>query len=72
MVKSVTLLFPGQGSQYVGMGKNLDQALFDKGNEILGYDLKKMMQEGPDDELKLTHNTQPAILKHSITLFKVL
>jgi [acyl-carrier-protein] S-malonyltransferase len=72
MVKSVTLLFPGQGSQYVGMGKNLDQALFDKGNEILGYDLKKMMQEGPDDELKLTHNTQPAILKHSITLFNEL
>lgn len=72
MVKSVTLLFPGQGSQYVGMGKNLDQSLFDKGNEILGYDLKKLMQEGPEDELKLTHNTQPAILKHSITLFNQL
>lgn len=72
MVKSVTLLFPGQGSQYVGMGKNLDQSLFDKGNEILGYDLKKLMQEGPDEELKLTHNTQPAILKHSITLFNQL
>lgn len=69
MVKSVTLLFPGQGSQYVGMGKNLDQSLFDKGNEILGYDLKKLMHEGPEEELKLTHNTQPAILKHSITLF---
>ena len=72
MVKSVTLLFPGQGSQYVGMGKNLDQSLFDKGNEILGYDLKKLMHEGPEDELKLTHNTQPAILKHSITLFNQL
>lgn len=72
MAKSVTLLFPGQGSQYVGMGKNLDQSLFDKGNEILGYDLKKLMQEGPEDELKLTHNTQPAILKHSITLFNQL
>lgn len=72
MAKSVTLLFPGQGSQYVGMGKNLDQTLFDKGNEILGYDLKKIMQEGPDDELKLTHNTQPAILKHSITLYNQL
>lgn len=69
MVKSVTLLFPGQGSQYVGMGKNLDHSLFDKGNEILGYDLKKLMHEGPEEELKLTHNTQPAILKHSITLF---
>ena len=72
MVKSVTLIFPGQGSQYVGMGKNLDQSLFDKGNEILGYDLKKLMQEGPEEELKLTHNTQPAILKHSITLFNQL
>lgn len=69
MAKSVTLLFPGQGSQYVGMGKNLDHSLFDKGNEILGYDLKKLMHEGPEEELKLTHNTQPAILKHSITLF---
>ena len=72
MVKSVTLLFPGQGSQYVGMGKNLDHSLFDKGNEILGYDLKKLMHEGPEEELKLTHNTQPAILKHSITLFNQL
>ena len=72
MVKSVTLIFPGQGSQYVGMGKNLDQSLFDKGNEILGYDLKRLMQEGPEEELKLTHNTQPAILKHSITLFNQL
>lgn len=72
MVKSVTLIFPGQGSQYVGMGKNLDHSLFDKGNEILGYDLKKLMHEGPEEELKLTHNTQPAILKHSITLFNQL
>jgi [acyl-carrier-protein] S-malonyltransferase len=69
MKKSVTLLFPGQGSQYVGMGKDLDHTLFDKGNEILGYDLKKLMHEGPEDELKLTHNTQPAILKHSVTLY---
>jgi [acyl-carrier-protein] S-malonyltransferase len=70
MTKSVTLLFPGQGSQYVGMGQNLSHELFDKGNEVLGYDLKKIMHEGPEDELKLTHNTQPAILKHSITLYQ--
>lgn len=69
MAKSVTLLFPGQGSQYVGMGKDLDQSLFDAGNDILGYDLKSIMQEGPEDELKLTHNTQPAIVAHSLTLF---
>lgn len=72
MTKSVTLLFPGQGSQYVGMGKNLDQTLFDKGNEVLGYDLKKIMHEGPEEELKLTHNTQPAILKHSVALYNQL
>lgn len=72
MTKSVTLLFPGQGSQYVGMGKHLDHSLFDKGNEILGYDLKKLMLEGPEEELKLTHNTQPAILKHSLTLLNQL
>lgn len=68
MIKSVTLLFPGQGSQYVGMGKDLDHALYDKGNEVLGFDLKKLMHEGPEEELKLTHNTQPAILKHSLTI----
>ena len=68
MIKSVTLLFPGQGSQYVGMGKNLDHTLYDLGNEILGFDLKKIMHEGPEEDLKLTHNTQPAILKHSITI----
>ena len=45
MIKSVTLLFPGQGSQYVGMGKNLDHSLYDLGNEILGFDLKKIMHE---------------------------
>jgi [acyl-carrier-protein] S-malonyltransferase len=69
MVKSVTLLFPGQGSQYVGMGKDLNHDLYNLGNEILGYDLKTIMHEGPEEELKLTHNTQPAILKHSLTLF---
>lgn len=68
--KSVTLLFPGQGSQYVGMGKDLDHSLFDEGNKLLGLDLKKLMHEGPEEELKLTHYTQPAILKHSLTLYK--
>ena len=69
MTKSVTLLFPGQGSQYVGMGKNLDHSLFDKANAALGYDLKSIMFDGPEDDLKLTQNTQPAILNHSVALF---
>ena len=69
MTKSVTLLFPGQGSQYVGMGKNLDHGLFDKANAALGYDLKSIMFDGPEDDLKLTQNTQPAILNHSVALF---
>lgn len=72
MSKSVTLLFPGQGSQYVGMGQNLDHSLFDLSDKTLGYDLKKLMFEGPEDELKLTHNTQPAIVAHSLTLFNKL
>jgi [acyl-carrier-protein] S-malonyltransferase len=69
MSKSVTLLFPGQGSQYVGMGKNLDHALFDQANTALGFDLKTIMFEGPEEDLKLTQNTQPAILNHSVALF---
>lgn len=73
MTKSVTLVFPGQGSQYVGMGKALEGhpsfAFLDKANATLGYDLKNMMLEGPDEDLKLTANTQPAILTHSVALF---
>ncbi|EQC50175.1 [acyl-carrier-protein] S-malonyltransferase [Bacteriovorax sp. BSW11_IV] len=73
MVTSVTLLFPGQGSQYVGMGKALEghssYELFSKANEVLGYNLSQMMFEGPDESLKLTENTQPAILSHSVALF---
>ena len=71
--KSVTLLFPGQGSQYVGMGKNIEGhsafSLFSNANKTLGYDLSTIMFEGPEDTLKLTENTQPAILNHSVALF---
>ncbi len=69
MAKSVTLLFPGQGSQYVGMGKNLDHTLFDQANKTLGFNLKNIMFVGPEEDLKLTQNTQPAILNHSIALY---
>jgi [acyl-carrier-protein] S-malonyltransferase len=66
----VTVVFPGQGTQYVGMGKVFsDYAYFDKANEATGYDLKSMMLEGPIENLKLTENTQPAIVAHSLMMF---
>ncbi len=69
----VTVVFPGQGTQYVGMGKVFsDHAHFANANKATGYDLKKMMLEGPADDLKLTENTQPAIVAHSLMLFEKL
>ena len=67
-------VFPGQGAQFSGMGKELYEAsplakeLFSKGNEILGFDIKKIMFEGTADELKQTRVTQPAIFLHSTIL----
>ena len=69
----VTVVFPGQGTQYVGMGKVFsDFAHFERANQATGYDLKKMMLEGPAEDLKLTENTQPAIVAHSLMLFEKL
>ncbi len=66
----VTIVFPGQGTQYVGMGKIFsDFAFFARANTATGYDLKKLMLEGPAEDLKLTKNTQPAIVAHSLMLF---
>lgn len=71
-------VFPGQGAQFSGMGKDLydnsDKAkqLFNKANDILGFDITKIMFEGSDEELKQTKVTQPAIFLHSTILAAVL
>ena len=74
----IGLIFPGQGSQQVGMGADfvarhaLARELFDQANEALGYDLRKLCLEGPEDELTLTFNAQPAILTVSVIAFRLL
>jgi len=71
------LIFPGQGAQFVGMGKdlydNFPQArdIFDKANALLKFDLKKICFEGPQEELSTTNNSQPAILTVSIAALRV-
>ena len=65
----VTVVFPGQGTQYVGMAKNFNGNFFDRANQAVGFDLKSIMLEGPADTLKLTENTQPAIVAHSLMLW---
>lgn len=74
----VALLFPGQGSQFVGMCRDLAERFEDaariveRADEALGVPLSKVMWEGPEDELTATHNAQPAILVHSIAALAVL
>jgi len=68
-------VFPGQGSQYVGMGKDLfeqhppSRALMEQADRLLGFSLTGICFAGPDDELRQTKNTQPAIFLHSVALF---
>lgn len=70
-------IFPGQGSQFPGMGKDLYNSsskakeLFDKANQILGFEITKVMFEGTEEELKQTKVTQPAIFLHSVVLAKI-
>ena len=71
-------IFPGQGSQAVGMGAALAEAsraaadVFGEVDEALGQNLFRLMRDGPDDELKLTENAQPAIMAHSIVVLRTL
>ncbi len=75
-MSSVALLFPGQGSQYVGMGKFLSDSVREKffslADKALGFSLSQIMLEGPEEKLKETAITQPAILTHSVALFEML
>ena len=71
-------LFPGQGSQFAGMGKSLSDAFpaaraaFDEADAALGFPLSRLCFEGPEEQLKLTENTQPALLAVSVAAFRVL
>src|SRR5690349_7493167 len=71
-------IFPGQGSQYAGMGKDLSDNFtvardtFAEADEALGFKLSALCFDGPEEDLKLTTNTQPAILTASIAALRVL
>ncbi len=75
---NIGLIFPGQGSQYVGMGRLLAQQykeaseIFERADEALGYRLSRICFEGDEETLKLTQNTQPALLTVSYAVFRVL
>jgi len=72
----LALLFPGQGSQFVGMGKALcdvsavARGVFEEADAALGFSLSRLCFEGPEEELKQTANTQPAILTHSVAAWR--
>ena len=73
-----SVVFPGQGSQSIGMGKELHKnfdlvkKIFKEADEKLNYPISKIILDGPESELKLTENTQPAILTVSYSIFKII
>ena len=76
--QKIAFIFPGQGSQAVGMGKDLAEKYpiarrtFEEADQALGYKLSQLCFEGPEDQLRLTEITQPAILTASIAALRVL
>lgn len=77
-MSKLALIFPGQGAQSVGMGFDAYEAeaiakrIFDKADEVLGYALSDLTFQGPEDQLKLTYHTQPALLTTSIAYYELL
>src|SRR5438270_7629974 len=77
-MSKVAFIFPGQGSQYVGMGKDLFEnfsaarEVFEQADDALGFKLSEMCFSGTDEDLALTANTQPAVLTASVAAYRVL
>jgi [acyl-carrier-protein] S-malonyltransferase len=75
--QNIMFIFPGQGSQYAGMGSDLcaefptAQKVYEEANDALGYDIQALSANGPEEELGLTRHTQPALLAHEIACFEV-